>query len=1055
MASSNFPNRHDLSQASSRPARAPGLWRLGMTSTMSPSLVASTSPSSEAISAFAPTTNWGPSIHHSTSTPQMFGADQGGVSSRFASGPSAFGMPSDQSGFGTTTGGQAQDLRTTPNTDGGQSERNHVVYQADSYGSPNRYIGKSPNPYPSNERSTSRNHRPEPLGFGNIGDSLRVNGQQMGTEPKSAPAQVKSFDQFANIDGQPGSNQNLFDDRWLQHPEEMYVTPTHRTSILTISPDKDYPSPSSTRLRHAATYTDLLQAQLGSNAFDENVSRGLGPLGVHSKSQGQTRRSSPVPPRHDNNTLSHNGVGRGYETLTSYVEVASSGRPHSSVVELDQLMSTLIELRGDGDTLPSMQHYGRGKLRQILYQRVFGSDDGSSRLSRANPTGLIDVAGTLVPRQHLHDEIVCFLEDQLNAMTNSPELRRAGPAVREGDLPQHNHTTHQFDGHGEFIEQQEHNLGRPSIEPSPAMVSQAHVQTDRGPSPMPNLKGLNLGEPQNATAPIDISHQPMINPGISQLPNFSQQQAFQPGSWMQGGHLPQGLAPLPYGQSLMEIQQQQYIAYLQQQAQQSMTSIPPNLVISRNGMVSGPHPLTAPSVTFIPGRQGMAQPGQLLPYGQPFLPGQNFAGPQYAGPMMPGNFMPNPQMVFNPYLSNTSTWSAPRLHSSLGRQFLTSSRTSSPANPHRRHVVPEVAPLPYRPGSDDMYPHAIGGMSVKMQELTRDGQPSFATASDPKYLPFAENAREAKVAEWGVMKITNIPYSVTKQEVYGILGRNAKIVTPELGVGIHIIMDRPTGKTMDCFVEYFSYGDALASYNRCVARGPNMRLGDRIVNVAMSSQDELMREMFPRAKNCTWRDGRPVITESQEAYNTGFKTFLTNEELLQMVTHAEKPHRFPWFAVERYTIKTRDEIFRQALNLTTLLANQLNRGNEGFEHNLSQSLLTELLYAGLNAPAFSEQQRWQLCRAAHPVDQKIRMSPLVPYWPFQVLGRKACMDEDLVKFYAACLKRHPHTAINDTTNPYFGTWTTQSNESLGLTTIGKIGAREMEMVKDMLRDVLA
>lgn len=108
-------------------------------------------------------------------------------------------------------------------------------------------------------------------------------------------------------------------------------------------------------------------------------------------------------------------------------------------------------------------------------------------------------------------------------------------------------------------------------------------------------------------------------------------------------------------------------------------------------------------------------------------------------------------------------------------------------------------------------------------------------------------------------------------------------------------------------------------------------------------------------------------------------------------------NQFPWFAVDRYTLKTRDEIFRQTLNLTTILANQLNRGNEGFEHNLSESLLTELLYAGLNAPAFSEQQRWQLCRAVHPADQKIRMSPMAPYWPFQVLGRKAGMDEDVVK----------------------------------------------------------
>ena len=104
-------------------------------------------------------------------------------------------------------------------------------------------------------------------------------------------------------------------------------------------------------------------------------------------------------------------------------------------------------------------------------------------------------------------------------------------------------------------------------------------------------------------------------------------------------------------------------------------------------------------------------------------------------------------------------------------------------------------------------------------------------------------------------------------------------------------MDRLTGKTMDCYVEFFSYGDAQAALNKCLVRGSQLRLGDRVVDVSLSSQDELLRELFPRAKNCMWQNGRPKILESNEPYNTGFKTFITNEELLQLVSHAEKPHR--------------------------------------------------------------------------------------------------------------------------------------------------------------------
>jgi hypothetical protein len=121
------------------------------------------------------------------------------------------------------------------------------------------------------------------------------------------------------------------------------------------------------------------------------------------------------------------------------------------------------------------------------------------------------------------------------------------------------------------------------------------------------------------------------------------------------------------------------------------------------------------------------------------------------------------------------------------------------------------------------------------------------------------------------------------------------VVPPEHGVGIHIVMDRTTGKTMDCYVEYLSVNEAQSAVNRLIYRGPPLRLGspphDRVVRVTMSSQDELMKQLFPRAKNVTWTDGKPVIHASNEPFNTGFKTFITGEELVMMTKHAEQPHR--------------------------------------------------------------------------------------------------------------------------------------------------------------------
>ena len=140
-----------------------------------------------------------------------------------------------------------------------------------------------------------------------------------------------------------------------------------------------------------------------------------------------------------------------------------------------------------------------------------------------------------------------------------------------------------------------------------------------------------------------------------------------------------------------------------------------------------------------------------------------------------------------------------------------------------------------------------------------------------------------------------IPYSLTKREVMVFLGRNAKVVTQDLGTPIHIIMDRSTGKTMDCWVEFFSTGDAHAAVNKLIYRGHQLKLGsppmDRAVTLEVSTQEELMKQIFPRAKNVAWNGCSPFILKSTEPYNSGFKSFLTGEEMVMLVRHAEQPHR--------------------------------------------------------------------------------------------------------------------------------------------------------------------
>lgn len=137
-----------------------------------------------------------------------------------------------------------------------------------------------------------------------------------------------------------------------------------------------------------------------------------------------------------------------------------------------------------------------------------------------------------------------------------------------------------------------------------------------------------------------------------------------------------------------------------------------------------------------------------------------------------------------------------------------------------------------------------------------------------------------------------IPYDLTKAQVMAFLGPHAKVITPDLGPAIHIIMDRPTGKTMDCYIEFFSTPDARAASNSLNLRPRHMvRIADRVVDVATSSQAELLKDLFPKAKNVGWEGGVPKIQETKELYNTGFKTFVSAEEMGLLVRHAEQPHR--------------------------------------------------------------------------------------------------------------------------------------------------------------------
>lgn len=191
----------------------------------------------------------------------------------------------------------------------------------------------------------------------------------------------------------------------------------------------------------------------------------------------------------------------------------------------------------------------------------------------------------------------------------------------------------------------------------------------------------------------------------------------------------------------------------------------------------------------------------------------------------------------------------------------------------------------------------IAARSDLLNELTNTptGRPSPDVALSDRYFPF-EYCWEGVSSgmERGVIRIKNVPYATTRSEVIAMLGRNTKILN-DADEGVHIIMERLNSKTNDIFIELTSMREATKTVERffdLALRRRFPRLGNRIVEIVMSSQSELMREMFPTARGLIWHGTTPVIEDMapKESWKV-FKGFINDEEFAMLRRYAESPHR--------------------------------------------------------------------------------------------------------------------------------------------------------------------
>lgn len=143
--------------------------------------------------------------------------------------------------------------------------------------------------------------------------------------------------------------------------------------------------------------------------------------------------------------------------------------------------------------------------------------------------------------------------------------------------------------------------------------------------------------------------------------------------------------------------------------------------------------------------------------------------------------------------------------------------------------------------------------------------------------------------------VLQIPYTVTRLEVAQFFGRDSPLLPP-FQCPVHIIMERTSGRTMVCYAEFNNEQCARAvvhRLNQVLDAEQRPRMGNRRVDVSLSSQDALLKELFPMVKCIDWVDGQPVERRKREDewYSTGFSGLLTDEELFCLAKHARDPQR--------------------------------------------------------------------------------------------------------------------------------------------------------------------
>ncbi|ODA78939.1 hypothetical protein RJ55_04529 [Drechmeria coniospora] len=270
-----------------------------------------------------------------------------------------------------------------------------------------------------------------------------------------------------------------------------------------------------------------------------------------------------------------------------------------------------------------------------------------------------------------------------------------------------------------------------------------------------------------------------------------------------------------------------------------------------------------------------------------------------------------------------------------------------------------------------------GGRSKELSALTSGpaGFPPLSTALHPDNFPFVEAPRMAQAINRGVVKLKNIPFATKRSEIIAFLGRNSKILN-DSDEPVHIIMERVTSKTMDAYVEFVSLEEAMKAVDRHqfnLRVGRVSRLGDRPIEVELSSQASLMKDLFPLARGLIWDGASPDFKPYNQLFAwENFRGFISEEEMVMLIKHVEVPHRspyskdcpqrpyeclistlkkFPWYATDRITIGQRHAMYMATEKLLQIISDKISRDCDPI--NLTPQLQKRLANTAMSCQGFT------------------------------------------------------------------------------------------------------